>query len=95
MADGSVYDIEGVGDVCMSLPSGASYMLRHVRYVLGLSQSLISVSQLCDDGCEVTLDEHCFQMQCGSLVIARGARSCLVYPMHITPIRHDLVSVTL
>ena len=31
MVDGSVYDIEGAGDVCMSLPSGASYMLRHVR----------------------------------------------------------------
>ena len=68
----------------MSLPSGASYMLQHVHYVLGLSQSLILVSQLHDDGCTVILEEHCFQMQCGLLVKARGAWSCLVYPMHIT-----------
>ena len=86
MVDGFVYHIEGAGDVCMSLPNGASYMLRHVCYVLGLNQSLISVSQLCDDGCRVILDEHCFHMQCGLLVIARDARSCLVYPMHVTQI---------
>ena len=39
MVDGSVYDIEGAGDVCMSLPSGASYMLQHVCYVPGLRVS--------------------------------------------------------
>ena len=37
MVDGSVYHIEGAGDVCMSLPNGVSYMLQHVRYVPGLS----------------------------------------------------------
>lgn len=34
-------------------------------------------------------------MQCGLLVIARGTRSCLVYPLHITQIQPGLVSVTL
>ena len=60
MVDSSVYDIEGAGDVCMSLPSGASYTLRHVRYVPGLRQSLISVRQLQDSGCQVLLGEQSF-----------------------------------
>ena len=46
LADGSAYDIEGAGDVCMSLPSGALLTLCHVHYIPGLSQILISVSQL-------------------------------------------------
>ena len=95
MADGSVYDIEGAGDVYMSLPSGASYTLRHVRYVPGLCQSLILVSQLRDYGCRVLPDEHSFRMQCGSLVIARGGTSYLVYPLQVTQIRDGSVSVTL
>ena len=45
MVDGSVYDIEGVGDVCMSLPSGASHMLRHVCSVPGLRDSVRVSSQ--------------------------------------------------
>ena len=44
IVDGFVYHIEGAGHVCMSLPSGASHMLRHVCYVPGVSQSLILVS---------------------------------------------------
>ena len=43
---GSVYEIAGAGDVCLSLPSGASFTLRHVRYVPELRQSLILVRQL-------------------------------------------------
>ena len=46
LADGSAYDIAGAGDVCLSLPSGASYTLRHVRYVPEITQSLISMRQL-------------------------------------------------
>ena len=42
MVDGSVYHIEGAGDVCMSLPNGASYMLQHVCYVPGLSSQFHS-----------------------------------------------------
>ena len=94
LADGSAYDIQGAGDVCLSLPSGASYTLRHVRYVPGLSQSLISVRQLQDSGCRVLLREQCFQVQCGSLVIARGARCGLVYPMHVSEVRDGVVSCT-
>ena len=95
LTDGSAYDIEGAGDVCLSLPSGASYTLRHVRYVPGLSQSLISVRQLQDSGCHVVLGEHSFQMHCGSLVIARGAWSGLTYLMHVSEVRDGMVSITL
>ena len=30
---GSVYEITGVGDICLSLSSGVLYTLHHVRYV--------------------------------------------------------------
>ena len=55
---GSMYEIAGVGDICLSLPSGALYTLRHVRYVPDLGgQSLISVRQLFDSGCHM----YCLQ----------------------------------
>lgn len=94
LVDGSTCNIEGAGDICLSLPSGASYMLCHVRYVPRLSQSLISVRQLQVSGCRVLLREQSFQMHCGSLVIARGARSGLVYPMHVSEVRDGVVSCT-
>ena len=72
-ADGSAYAIAGAGDICLLLPSGASFTLCHVRYVPGLRQSLISVRQLQDSGCRIVLGEHSFQMHCGSLVIAEGS----------------------
>ena len=92
---GLVYEIEGAGDVCMSLPSGASYTLRHVRYVPGLRQSLISIRQLQDSGCQVLLGEQSFQMRCGSLVIARGDRSCLIYPLYVSEVQDDVVLIEL
>lgn len=42
LIDGSVHDIVGVGEVRLSLLSGASYVLRHVRYVPDMTVSLIS-----------------------------------------------------
>ena len=95
LADGSAYDIEGVGDICMFLPSGALLTLRYVRYVPGLNQSVILVSQLQSSGHRVLLGEWSFQMHWGSLVMARGARSGLVYPLHISDTRDDVVSVYL
>ena len=59
-ADGSTYDIDGAGDVCLSLPSGALYTLCHVHYVPQLRQSLISVRQLADNGWQVLLREQSF-----------------------------------
>ena len=37
LADGSMHDIVGVGDVRLSLPSGASYVLQDVHHVLSLT----------------------------------------------------------
>ena len=46
------------------LPSGASFTLRHVQYVPGQRQSLISARQLQDSGYHIVLGEHSFQMHC-------------------------------
>ena len=95
LADGSAYDIAGAGDVYLSLPSGASYTLRHVRYVPEIGQSLISMRQLADYGCHVSLREQSFQMRCGSLVIARGDRSGLISPLYVSEVHDGLVSIML
>ena len=59
---GSVYEIAGAEDICLSLPSGVLYTLCHVRYVPDLGgQSLISVRQLFDSGYHVLLAEHPFR----------------------------------
>lgn len=57
LVDGSTYDIVGVY-VCLSLPSGVSFMLHHVCYVL---ESLISVRQLQDSGWHIFLGENSFE----------------------------------
>ena len=92
---GSVYEITGVGDICLSLPSGVLYTLRHVRYVPDLGgQSLISVRQLFDSGCHVVLlAQQSFSMQLGSLVIAHGARTYVVYPLLVPYARDGVVSI--
>ena len=92
---GSAYEIASAGDVCLSFPSGASYTLRHVRYVPEITQSLISVRQLQDSGCQVFLGEQSFQMRCRSLVIARGDRSRLIYPLYVSEVRDDVVLIEL
>ena len=55
LTDGSVHDIVGAGDVRLSLPSGASYLLRHVRYVPDTPVSLNSIGQFRDCGCQISL----------------------------------------
>ena len=95
MTDGSVHKIAGAGDVRLSLPSGASYLLRHVRYVPDLRVSLISVGQLRDCGCRISLRERDFTMHLGSLVIARGARCGMLYPLHVDHMRDSVISVVM
>ena len=86
---GSVYEIAGAGDICLSLPSGVLYTLCHVRYVPDLGgQSLISVRQLFESGYHVLLAEHSFLMQLGLLVIARGARTFVVHGLYLM---HEIV----
>lgn len=87
----------GAGEVRLLLPRGASYVLRHVHYyVPDMTVNLILVGQLRDCGCHISLREGSFQMHCGSLVIvARGAKSCLNYYMHVSEVRDRTVLITL
>ncbi|KAH7421878.1 hypothetical protein KP509_13G079400 [Ceratopteris richardii] len=93
MSDGMTYDIEGAGDICLMLPSGASLMLRHVRYVPSFPMSLISVSQLQESRYYAFLGEHHFQLQLGQLMLVRGARIGHMYPLQVLHVRDSLVSV--
>ncbi|KAH7440286.1 hypothetical protein KP509_04G099800 [Ceratopteris richardii] len=93
MPDGMAYDIEGAGDVCIMLPSGASLILRHVRYVPSFPMSLISVSQLQESRCYAFLGEHHFQLQLGQLMLVRGARIGHMYLLQVLHVRDSLVSV--
>ncbi|KAH7365099.1 hypothetical protein KP509_18G008900 [Ceratopteris richardii] len=93
MPDGTTYDIEGAGDICLMLPSGASLILRHVRYVPSFPMSLISVSQLQESRYYAFLGEHHFQLQLGQLMLVRGARIGHMYPLQVLHVRDNLVSV--
>ncbi|KAH7431300.1 hypothetical protein KP509_08G041500 [Ceratopteris richardii] len=93
MSDGMTYDIEGARDVCLMLPSGASLMRRHVRYVPSFPMSLISVSQLQERRCYAFLGEHHFQLQLGQLMLVRGARIGHMYPLQVLHVRDSLVLV--
>ncbi|MCO5578024.1 hypothetical protein L7F22_031862 [Adiantum nelumboides] len=95
LTDGSIHEIVGVGDVRMSLPSGALLVLRHVCHVPSLTRSLISVSQLRDNGCHVVLDENDFSLHRGQLVLARGASVDSTCPMQVSHVRDGTISVTL
>ncbi|KAH7443087.1 hypothetical protein KP509_02G018600 [Ceratopteris richardii] len=93
LLDGTSYDIEGAGDICLMLPSGASLILRHVRYVPSFPMSLISVSQLQESRYYAFLGEHHFQLQLGQLMLVRGARIGHMYPLQVLHVRDSLVSV--
>ena len=95
LADGSAHDIVGAGDVRLSLPSGASFILRDVRHVPSLTQSLISVRQLRDSGCHVALGANCFQICQGCLVVARGVTDGDRYPLTVDHVRDGVVSMRL
>ncbi|MCO5607503.1 hypothetical protein L7F22_061699 [Adiantum nelumboides] len=57
LVDGSVHEIAGSGEVRLSLPSDASYLLRDVHHVPDLTMSLISIDQLKDSGCRGVEDK--------------------------------------
>lgn len=94
LADGSTFAIVGAGDVTLSLPSGASLVVRHVHHVPDLPQSLISVRQLRDTGCHVVLDMHSFRLHRGQLVIARGASVGTIRMMQVRYVLDSIVAVS-
>ena len=83
--DGIAYDVEGVGDVHLLFASGASVLLRHVQHVPSMVECLISIPQLRDEGYCFTLLEYSKRLHRGSLVIARGARRGMDFPLPHCP----------
>ena len=50
LADGSVLDVVGMGDVRILLPNESVWLLEKVRHIPDLRRNLISVGQLDDEG---------------------------------------------
>ena len=50
LADGSILDVVGLGDVPISLPNGSVRLLDKVRHIPDLRRNLISIGQLDDEG---------------------------------------------
>ena len=50
MADGSAFDVVGMGDVRILLPNGSIWLLEKVQHIPELRRNLISVGQLDDEG---------------------------------------------
>ena len=56
LGDDEPYDIDGKGDVVVSLSNGLTLKLRNVKHVLKLKRNLISVGQHADRGMKTTFD---------------------------------------
>ena len=50
LADGSAFDVVGMGDVRILLPNGSVWLLEKVQHIPELRMILISVGQLDDEG---------------------------------------------
>ena len=86
-------DVAGVGDVHLRFADGASLVLCDVRHVPTMTQSLVSIAQLRDDGYAFLHTEHSWRLHRGLLVVARGARSSTNFPIYPSYIRAGAVYV--
>ena len=50
LADGTTFDVVGMGNVRILLPNGSVWLLEKVRHIPDLKRNLISVGQLDDEG---------------------------------------------
>ncbi|VFQ59873.1 unnamed protein product [Cuscuta campestris] len=78
LADDIALDVMGMGDIVLKTPV-SFWTLKDVRVVPGLKKSLISVSQLDEQGHEVKFGNGQWKVVKGNLVMARGRKSGSLY----------------
>ena len=85
-------DVAGVGGICLVFADGASMVLHDVRH-MQMTQCMIFVSQLQDKDYAFTHTDSSWKIHRGLLVVARGARSGIEFPLYCSYIHVGAVHV--
>ncbi|GJT03042.1 retrovirus-related pol polyprotein from transposon TNT 1-94 [Tanacetum coccineum] len=91
LADDKTLDIAGVGDVVLKTSFGISWILKDVRYILGLKRRLILVGELDEEGYHVGFGDQQWKVTKGSLVVARGNKRGSLHMVEVNPERIDAI----
>lgn len=62
--------------------------------MLALTKSLISTGQLDEISYHIVLGNQSWRIMKGSMVIAKGVKCGLLYPMHVSSINENIVAIT-
>ncbi|VFQ60824.1 unnamed protein product [Cuscuta campestris] len=84
LEDDKALDVTGMGDIVLKTPVGF-WTLKDVKVVPGLKKSLISVSQLDEQGHEVKFGNGQWKVVKGNLGMARGRKSGSLYMVGLPP----------
>ena len=79
LADGSVLDVVGMGDVRTLVPNGSVWLLEKVRHIPNLRRNLISVGQLDDEGHAILFVGGTWKVTKGARVLAHGKKTSSLY----------------
>ena len=84
-----------MGEIRLQFAGGGSLVLQSVHYVPDARRSLISIPQLRESGCQVTLTDESFTLQRGQLVLTRGRRGTRRTFLHALNVRDQSLVVNL
>ena len=79
LADGSAFNVVGIGNVRILLPNGSVWLLENVRYIPKLRRNLISVGQLDDEGHAILFVGGAWKVTKGARVLVRGKKTGTLY----------------
>ena len=79
LADGSVLDVVGMGDVRILLPNGSVWLLEKVRHIPELRRNLISVGKLDDERHAILFVGGTWKVTKGARVLAVGKKTGTLY----------------
>ena len=65
-----------------------------MRHVPKLTKSLISAGQLDDAGFSCVFGDSSWKITKGSLVVARGSKSGVLYMLHVSTVKNHVICVT-
>ena len=79
MADGSAFNVVGIGNVRILLSNGSVWLLEKVRHIPELRRNLISVGQLDDEGHAILFVSGTWKVTKGVRVLAHGKKTGTLY----------------
>ena len=79
MGNDGISNVVGIGTICLETSTGMKLILKEVRHAPDIRLNLISTGKLDDDGYCNVFNEGQWKLTKGSLIVARGKKSCNLY----------------